>query len=95
MASCFLNPIGAARDAGFRRHPVLTEFFVDAVAALRRLGPGEAHAGFAHGIPVDIALITGDVDVMDLEIGGGLYVAAPRLNTDMTTLQSADDLNDR
>ena len=51
------------------RSPVLREFFVDAVAALGRLDPGELHARGAYARPVDVALVFRDVDAVHLVIG--------------------------
>src|SRR5262245_19610031 len=58
--------VRAARDAGaLRRIPVLQKFRIEMIAAFGGFDESETYAGFAHGIPVDVALPVGYVDALD------------------------------
>src|SRR5579885_3265706 len=63
--------VGPANDARcLRRGPILRKFIVEPVAAFGGLDPGESHARGADAAPIDIPLIFGNVDPLDLVIVG-------------------------
>jgi hypothetical protein len=66
--------VGAARHAGaLRRVPVLAKLRIKVVAAFRRFNKGEFDACLADLIPVDVALVVGDVDPLDRHGMSPLY----------------------
>ncbi len=86
--------VSAASDAGTGGgFPIFVEARVDVVAAFGNFQVGEADAGIAHAIPVDVALVFGDVDALDRHgvspPDAGMRVGIPR-GADGTTATLAD-----
>ena len=81
--------VSAARDAGAGGgFPIFVEALVDVVAAFGNFQVGKSDAGIADPVPVDVALVFGDVDALDGHGMGspdaGMRIGIPRGADDRT-----------